>query len=60
MTKFKNSEADKAGKSWTDPAFPRDLNAIYWKGLDVPKKPRDLISADDQKKLEFVRLSKHE
>ena len=59
MTKFKNSEADKAGKAWTDPAFPRDLNAIYWKDLDVPDEPDDLLSEEDLAKIEFVRLSNH-
>lgn len=60
MSNFKNSEAEKQGKAWTDPAFPRDLNAIYWKGLDVIDDPDDLLSEDELKQIKFLRLSEHE
>ena len=60
MSNFKISKEAKKGASWTDPAFPRDLNAIYWKDLDVIDDPNDLLPDDELNEIEFVRLSEHE
>ena len=53
-------ESHKTSKSqwpWTDPAFPHDVNALFWQGVDKPPSRSMFADKNITTKIFFKRLS---